>query len=335
MRPQFRRDKLWRREVLVTPGRISVISCEPHAGYANEEMVSISPVCPFCPGNEHENVGEWFREEGNTGWQVRGFQNKFPMLGDPLEKRVRLNNAASGRCGIIVTTPEHNLGPSKLSSRNMVAMLDAVGQYVRRETEKYKLSQWTLYQNYGAVGGASQPHPHWQIVGFQRASRSVLRRQKYFVSAQKRDGCLVCNDIDKAGENGLSVFESQYFSLYVPWAPSMAFHLRLAPNSDFCDASFFRDVCTNAELRADFYETLKQGLARLKSVLQGNAASALLADPAFRLVLVELCDCHFFFELCAPVSLPASLEWFSMTPIVTANPQVIATRLRSAQTAEA
>jgi len=106
--------------------------------------------CPFCEKNESITPSEVFRigkgETNNPGWKVRVVTNKYPIT-DYHE--------------VIIHSPNHQKNIEELSPKHISLILHA---YKERFNFYRKTGQVLIFCNSGAHAGASQDHPHAQLV---------------------------------------------------------------------------------------------------------------------------------------------------------------------------
>lgn len=111
----------------------------------------VEPVCPFCPGRENDEE-EVYRipelaSQGETlqSWKVRVLNNRFPFA-SPHE--------------VIIHSPDHSRNFDELPKEQVELILQTYRQ--RYNTHKEK-GQVYIFNNHGAKGGESLPHPHSQL----------------------------------------------------------------------------------------------------------------------------------------------------------------------------
>jgi UDPglucose--hexose-1-phosphate uridylyltransferase len=157
-----RYDALSGRWVTVSGGRLD----RPWRG---EEAVATTPDlaahdagCFLCPGNRRVNgevnpayAGPWL------------FDNDFPALGEgaaavaPQPHSLFMEMPVRGRCQVLCYSPRHDVGLHQLPD----AELQSVVRVWRAQTVALSRTfAWVqVFENRGAMMGASSPHPHGQI----------------------------------------------------------------------------------------------------------------------------------------------------------------------------
>lgn len=108
----------------------------------------VSPLCPFCVGNE-DLEAEIYRvggEKGDQNWQIRVIPNKFPFA--PIHE-------------LVIHSPDHhkNIGELPLAQVELIFQV-----YKNRFNAHRNNGQVYIFNNRGEAAGESLPHPHTQIV---------------------------------------------------------------------------------------------------------------------------------------------------------------------------
>lgn len=104
--------------------------------------------CPFCPGREIDEK-EVYRiggKKGDSNWQVRVLNNKFPFA--PIHE-------------LIIHSQDHHKSFGELETSSVELIFKAYRQRYQNNT---KYGQVYIFNNTGEAGGESLPHPHSQLV---------------------------------------------------------------------------------------------------------------------------------------------------------------------------
>lgn len=232
--------------------------------------------CPFCPGLEFMTHPAVREISGPDGWQVRIVPNKYPAVSFETSrespgsgKTVRSRGAspaahraetrrfpeapgslfrllpARGHHEVVVETPHHHLHPADMKPSQWVAVLRAWRDRSRDLAEDPRCRFLALFRNYGSVAGASQPHPHSQLMALPHvppAHRRRWRRQKAY--HQRTGRCLLCDLVtaDQCGDR--LVWTDAHFTVLCPFAPAFPYEAWIVPTRH---APCFHDL-TDAEL---------------------------------------------------------------------------------------
>lgn len=220
--PHRRYNPLTSEWVLVSPQRTD----RPWQGQVEETTPEIQPeydpACYLCPGNP--------RAGGVRNPAYRStfvFDNDFAALqpdtlaGQTDEGGLIRAEAERGVCRVVCFTPRHDLTIARMSVEETAGVVDTwVAQY--QELGALSFINWIqIFENRGALMGASNPHPHCQIWSNQNlpneAMKESLSQATYYTGHQS---CLLCDYLAlerKSGERLVS--ENGGFYALVPfWA---------------------------------------------------------------------------------------------------------------------
>jgi UDPglucose--hexose-1-phosphate uridylyltransferase len=175
--------------------------------------------CPFCPGNESNTPAEILRVPASgLPWAVRVIPNKFAALSSTVEptrslRHLRRRIEGFGYHEVIIDTPDH--------SRYMALLPDAhVSSVLRAYRERYnvlsadrRVSHITIFKNHGADAGASQQHPHSQLIATPVIPSQV--RHRLFEALRHYDDageCMFCHMVERELEDQARiVLKGEYF----------------------------------------------------------------------------------------------------------------------------
>ncbi len=188
-------NPLTREWVLVSPHRTQ----RPWLGQTERAALpaehAYDPDCYLCPGNRRANgeVNPPYR-------QTLVFTNDFPALqreagGEAInESGLIVAEPERGLCKVVCFSPRHDLTLARMS-------VDEIEPVVKVWTEEYRALgaleaiRWVqIFENRGAMMGASNPHPHCQIWATEslpnEAVKELASQRAY---GEQRGGCLLCD----------------------------------------------------------------------------------------------------------------------------------------------
>jgi UDPglucose--hexose-1-phosphate uridylyltransferase len=173
------------------------------------------------------------------------FDNDFPALlpDAPAEAAPAVRPAAAdtlliadperGRCRVVCYSPRHDLTLGVMDVADIAAVVDT---WVHEYTELGALD-WVghvqIFENRGALMGASNPHPHGQIWANQRLPTEPvkeLREQRRY--AADEGGCLLCDYLaleTSAGER--LICANEHFVALVPFWAEWPFEALVQPRA--------------------------------------------------------------------------------------------------------
>jgi UDPglucose--hexose-1-phosphate uridylyltransferase len=164
-RPHRRYNALRRSWVLVSPQR----TARPWQGQtskpAQAELLHYDPSCYLCPGNH--------RAGGVTNPQYTGvfaFDNDYPALlptleaeGVPASDGLLIAEPEAGRCRVVCFDPDHSLTLADMPVASIETVVAAWQDETRTLGALPEIHYVEIFENRGAMMGASNPHPHCQI----------------------------------------------------------------------------------------------------------------------------------------------------------------------------
>jgi galactose-1-phosphate uridylyltransferase len=140
--------------------------------------------CPFCPGNENlappelmrvtpAEFPQWHGRQSVEGasWVIRVFNNLFPRIPESL-------TGGRNESYIVVEDPRHFrehphsindlMCTGELGEEHFHHLLLTDVRLMRRVLENPAVHSVVIRKNQGRESGASQPHPHLQVIGAPR-----------------------------------------------------------------------------------------------------------------------------------------------------------------------
>jgi UDPglucose--hexose-1-phosphate uridylyltransferase len=190
--------------------------------------------CPFCPGQERFTRPTIAAVERAGAWVARAFANRRPVLvvEEALSSRDGLLQSTSGVGAheVIVEAPEHvplhHLPVERTVDALTLATLRM--QDLRRDMRLQTLS-W--FRNHGVGAGASQAHPHAQVVGLPVVPRRVAAFRDRCAAHRARTGRPLMQELREVeARAGRLVLEQGPVMAFCPFAPRHPFEVWLVPD---------------------------------------------------------------------------------------------------------
>ncbi len=229
-------NPLTREWVLVSPHRTQRPWLGQTEGAARPAEHAYDPDCYLCPGNRRANgeVNPPYR-------QTLVFANDFPALqreagGEAInESGLIVAEPERGLCKVVCFSPRHDLTLARMS-------VDEIEPVVKVWTEEYRALgaleaiRWVqIFENRGAMMGASNPHPHCQIWATEslpnEAVKELASQRAY---REERGGCLLCDYLAlELDAKARIVCENEGFVALTPFWAVWPFETLLLPRRHF------------------------------------------------------------------------------------------------------
>lgn len=204
-RPHRRFNPLLREWVLVSPQRTQrpwqgqVEPAPPQQGTAPPQY---DPHCYLCPGNQRA------RGARNPAYAAAFvFDNDYPALesasnggsgtaADPdcPAARLLVSGPESGACRVVCFSPRHDLTLPRLGQVEIEGVISVWTAQYRELGARPDVQSVMIFENRGAMMGASNPHPHGQIWANSHLPNQIAREQAALLD-YRRDhrSCLLCS----------------------------------------------------------------------------------------------------------------------------------------------
>jgi UDPglucose--hexose-1-phosphate uridylyltransferase len=220
--PHRRYNPLSREWVLVSPHRTD----RPWQGQVETSDTAAQPeydpTCYLCPGNTRAGGA------ANPDYESTFvFENDYAALkpGTPPDRfeqdGLLIAEGEPGVCRVVCFSPRHNLTIANMELRDLRKVVD---EWVRQFVELAAMPiirYIQIFENRGAMMGASNPHPHCQIWSTHALPNEVRKEQESLAAWRKERGsCLICDYAALEVRGGDRVIEiSDSFVTLVPfWA---------------------------------------------------------------------------------------------------------------------
>jgi UDPglucose--hexose-1-phosphate uridylyltransferase len=186
----------------------------------------------LCPGNA--------RAGGVRNPQYSSifvFDNDFPallteVLPGELDVGTLLSaRSESGICRVVCYSPLHNLTLGQMPVSAIRQVIDAWSEEYQKLGAKPRINAVTIFENRGAMMGASNPHPHGQIWANETVPNELAKETAgQLLHMSERGSCLLCDYAALETEQGERVVcGNKHFLAVVPFWATWPFETLVLP----------------------------------------------------------------------------------------------------------
>ncbi len=220
--PHRRFNPLTREWILVSPhrtdrpwqGQVETGGAKPAPQY--------DPQCYLCPGNARAGGVRNPRYDSTFV-----FDNDFAALkpDTPLDRfeqgGLLIAESEPGICRVVCFSPRHDLTIANMELPDLRKVVDTWVDQFNELGEREAIRYVQIFENRGAMMGASNPHPHCQIWSSHTLPNEVAKEQSSLDAwRSERGNCLICvyTKLELA-DGARRVEENDHFLAVVPfWA---------------------------------------------------------------------------------------------------------------------
>ncbi|ADV46247.1 galactose-1-phosphate uridylyltransferase [Nitratifractor salsuginis] len=329
---ELRYDLLHDEYILIAPERLHRPLSLQRAAEPPEPAL-----CPFCPGHEDLTPPEIYALRDSKGWHTRVVPNRYKavQIETPFEAHREGVNERWGGFGaheIVINTPRHDATLATMSEEEIFDWLYTVRERVADLSRDQRLVQIDCFKNHGLAAGASQPHPHSQILALPVMSKAQKAQFRHAHRYWREHGRSLYEDIieQESRERTRTLIEGERFFSYCPYASSFAFE------SVILSRNCANITELNEEALRELAATVGQLFVRLHRELGPFAYNLLFILPPVNRnfeneeFFDELPRLHRFYLRITPrIYTLAGYELMSQSAINPVAPELAAGRLRS------
>ena len=235
---EIRLDKLHNQYVIIAPERL-------HRPNLREKSYKIKmhASCAFCNGHENLTPPEVFaiRDNGANApyWKTRVIPNLFKAVQielDNISKRDGMfeSMAGLGAHEILIDTPCHDCDMDDLSNESIENWLRSLIIRIDDLSKDTRLVHMSIFKNSGQNAGATQNHPHTQILALPvMPSNEMDFLQRNFKYYQEHGRGLVQDIVyNEQRDNERIIHTHGSFVAYCPFASAFPFEVIISPTEN-------------------------------------------------------------------------------------------------------
>lgn len=228
-----RLNRLTGEWVLVSPHR----TARPWQGQveevAAEQRPAYDPACYLCPGNERAG-GVRTPEYDSTYVFDNDFAALTPDLtpGEDDRKGLLVAQSERGICRVVCFSPRHDLTLGQMPAAAIRTVVDTwADQYVELGGLDW-VRHVQVFENRGAMMGASNPHPHGQIWADERVPNEPAKELAQQRAHADGGGCLLCDYLEIELDDGERIVTgNEHFTALVPFWAVWPFETLVLPHA--------------------------------------------------------------------------------------------------------
>jgi UDPglucose--hexose-1-phosphate uridylyltransferase len=261
--PHRRWNPLRQSWVLVSPHRAQ----RPWLGEVGQQTApseaAYDPQCYLCPGNQRAGGAANPAYEGVFSF-VNDYAAMLPdssSVTDTPASPLLVAEPARGLCKVLCFHPNHSLTLARMTRAEILRVVDAWTLEYKELAGLGWIEYVQIFENRGAMMGASNPHPHGQIwaTGFvpdEPAAETQAQREHFARTGR----CLLCDYlVAESAAKERVVFQNEHFTALVPWWAIWPFevlmvsrrHLGALPELNLDEREGLADVLKRLTTRFD------------------------------------------------------------------------------------
>jgi len=330
---ELRFDTISRDWVIIATGRAK--RPEAFKLKKRKEIKISKKECPFCNIETQEKPllifvkgKEILLEKGiPKNWTTIVIPNKYPALLPAKKLKIEREGkfyrkiTGAGHCELVVTR-DHKKHFPDFEIWQIKEVLDCYQKRYLELMKKPNVAYISIFHNHGTEAGASQPHPHSQIITTPLIDvdlkKALSNSEKYFEKTKK---CIYCemNKWEMKVKKRI-VFENEEFLVLCPFASKSAFEMIISPKKH---SSNFEKIGEKEKIK--LAEAFKVAMRKLSRALE---------DPPYNFYLHtspvkgKYPHYHWHFTILPKTQTPAGFELGTRMEISTIEPEKAAEYLR-------
>jgi UDPglucose--hexose-1-phosphate uridylyltransferase len=269
---EIRLDRIHNQYVLIAPERLHRPELSEPKDTQKKEAVQ---KCPFCEGNESLTPPEIYAIRQNNpntaGWRTRVVPNLYKAVQIELKDKSKRQSMFESIPGVgahevIIDSPSHDLGVEETDIQDIENLLRTIIIRINDLKKDKRFIHLSVFKNSGQKAGATQEHPHTQILALPIMPQNELvfleRNMKYY----QRHGRGIIEDMleNEIYDKKRIVSQVGNFTAFCPYASSFPFEVMVIPNQNYPSLEYCSrdDIQNLSSIIADVFKKLKSQLGK-------------------------------------------------------------------------
>ena len=267
---EIRHNLLKDSYVIIAPERMH----RPAYNMAWKKEERSMSTCPFCEGNESMTPAEIFAVRENKslpdkpGWKSRVVPNLYKAVQVEAQYNSRQEGIYSAWDGfgaheIIIDSPRHLDCMVEWENDTFLVWLKTLQARIKDLRQDERIAFISIFKNHGLFAGATQAHPHTQLIGLPVVPRGEIDKYIRKFDHYRNTGRALISDIIAQEEHNQDriIAQEGTFTAFCPYASAYPFEVMIAAKDaigtlDRIDESHLEDL--SKLLKIIFYKLRKQ-----------------------------------------------------------------------------
>jgi UDPglucose--hexose-1-phosphate uridylyltransferase len=318
-KPHRRFNPLLREWIVVSPQRTQ----RPWQGKIEKasevSKIEYDPECYLCPGNVRAGGVNNPKYESTFA-----FNNDYPALVPDAPQNALVDHNSlllaapeTGICRVVCFSPRHDLTLARMSHAELLAVINTWTEEMRSLEAFPWVCYVQIFENRGALMGASNPHPHCQIWASSSIPNIPQRESNSVKEYRKENGrCLLCEYVQtELHQKERIVCENEQFLALVPFWAAWPFEIMILSKKHLGSLLEF-----TAEDKGSLGEILRRVTIRYDNLFETlfPYSMGLHQRPSNT---AETGDWHFHIHFVPPLLRSATIQKFMVGYELLASPQ--------------
>lgn len=322
--------------VIMAPERLKGKILQNVINPPQESLPDYDKNCPFCINKENRfsNVEiDRINCAVTNDWTVRCLENKFQIFSNhdslPSEPREFIKEgiynkfSRYGNHELVIESAKHNKTFGNMSHDEVSNVVEMY--YKRYKTLNNGINAHTIiFKNHGSMSGASQKHPHSQIVSMMIVPEHMRSLINGAIGYYDRHGrCVFCTIIDHEQKvNDRVIYQNDKFIAITPYASSVPYEVEIYPKKHEADFSEMQ-----GEDIIEFSDCLRTVMRKIYKALSNPDYNIIFRNPPYH--LSKVLHYHWHLKIMPYLIIPGGFELGTVMRVNILTPEDAAETLRN------